>query len=438
MAAELYIYLGVYILLLLGISYFISRRQGREGFLIADRRRKGWQILFSKFAASIGAAYFITYTGFAYEYGFGVFAMLLGMVLGYLIFAYWAAPKIQEHSRAGKFYTIGHFVYHKTKSKFGMILTDVLSSAILFSWLLTGIIGGSKIISDFGLLSYNFAVLLTVTIVLLYILMAGYTAVIITDIIQSAVIFILLVIITWGIIGSESVGQILSVNTGGIDISIMIAFLLFGVLGVFSYSDRYQLSYAAKTRKGLKHGLGLSIIPFLIVGCFLLLIGLFMASHIPGLDSGLIFTEALKNFLPAFLLPFAIVLFFAGIMSSADTSVYAISSHYAMHRKGDPVSIVRKAMIGLMIITGGLAILFPDVVDVSIFAGGISLTLSFPMVYLFFKGRNVKRFAASAFCGLIGLLIGVAIFGIEPTIALPVLLGSGVGLFYSGKWFGKN
>ena len=35
----------------------------------------------SKFAGAIGAGYFITYTGFAYEYGLGVFAMLIGIVV---------------------------------------------------------------------------------------------------------------------------------------------------------------------------------------------------------------------------------------------------------------------------------------------------------------------------------------------------------------------
>ncbi len=433
MGVELYFYLGGYILLLLLVSYLISRRQGKESFLIAGRKRKGWQILASKFASSIGAAYFITYTGFAYEYGLGVFAMLAGLILGFLIFAYWAAPKIHKPSKQHKFYTIGDFVYHKIKSKFAMILTDILSSAILFSWMLASIIGGGKIISDFGLLSYNFAIILTVIVVLLYLLIAGYNAVIMTDIIQSAVILFLLFVITFGIVGSENLGQILTVQTGGINIGVAIGFLLFGIFAVFSYSDRYQLSYAAKTKKALTTGLGFAIVPILLAATLLLLIGMFMASQVPGLDSGLIFIEALKNFLPASLLPFAIVLFFAGVMSSADTYVYGIASHYAMHKKRGSVSVVRNAIIGLLVITCALAILFPDVVDVSIFAGGISLTLSFSMLYLLFGGKELRKFVSSAFCALIGLFVGIFFLGIEPTIALPALLGGLIGLLYPKK-----
>ena len=74
---QIYIYLGLYIALLLVVSYIVSKRQNSEDFLISGRDRGGWQIMASKFAGAIGAGYFITYTGFAYEYGLGVFAMLI-------------------------------------------------------------------------------------------------------------------------------------------------------------------------------------------------------------------------------------------------------------------------------------------------------------------------------------------------------------------------
>jgi len=263
--------------------------------------------------------------------------------------------------------------------------------------------------------------------------MAGHKAVILTDIVQSFVIFFLLIIITFSIVGSDNFGEILSFQGASVDIGVFIGFFLFGILSVFSYSDRYQLAYAAKNERNLRHGLGLAIIPIAIAGFFLLLIGMFMASNSPGLDSGLIFTEALRNFLPASLLPLAIVLFFAGVMSSADTNIYAISSHYAMHRKGEKISKVRAGTIWLTIITSIVAILFPNVVDVSILAGGISLTLSFGMVYLIAGGRKASRFVISSFFALIAVIIGILIFGIEPILALPVLFAGAIGLLFRWK-----
>jgi len=429
----LYIFLGVYIITLLLISYFTSRKQIDEDFFISGRNRSGWQILLSKFAAAIGAGYFITYTGFAYEYGFGVFAILFGMVLGYTAFAYWAAPKIASGSKKKKFYTIGHFVFDKTGSKTSMYLADIFSSGILFAWLTTGIIGGAKIINDFGFLSYNMAVIITSLVILGYLLMAGYKAVILTDIVQSIVIFILLVIVTFGIVGSENISNILSVNTGNPDIGVIIGFLLFGILSVFSYSDRYQLAYAADNERGLKHGLGLAIIPVLLVGTLLLLIGMFMAQRTTGLDTGLVFTEALKQFLSPRILPFAIVLFFAGIMSSADTNVYAISSHYVLARNHRNIKSVRRSIIWLMAIVSLIAVIFPDVVRVSILAGAVSLTLSFAMVYILYGGRNPYRFIGSALSALIALVASIIFLGLEPVTAIPVLGAGALGLLWKRK-----
>ena len=430
---QIYIYLGLYIALLLVVSYIVSKRQNSEDFLISGRNRGGWQIMASKFAGAIGAGYFITYTGFAYEYGLGAFAMLIGIIFGYFLFAYWAAPKVHAPSRENRFYTMGDFVYHKTGSKFSLKLTNLLSSLILFGWLLVGIVGGAKIISDFGLLSYSTAVIVTVLVVLSYIVLAGFKAVIITDVLQSVIILALLFLVTFGIIGSTSISELLSADTGSVDIGIAVSFFLFGLLAIFSYSNMYQLCYAGKNSRKVKHGLGLAVVPVAITAFFLLLIGLFMASNVGGLDSGLVFTEALKNFLPASLLPLAVVLFFAGIMSSADTNIYAISSHYVLSKRKTyfPVGSIRMAIIVLMAITLVISLIFTDIVDISILAGGLSLTLSFAMMYLFFGGNNSKRFAGSAIGGVIGLILGVSLLGVEPTAAITVIIGGALGLLWN-------
>jgi Na+/proline symporter len=426
----IYLYILIYILILLGVSYFISKRQGKEGFLIGNRDRGGWQIAFSKFAGAIGAGVFITYTGFVYEYGFGVFAILLGLITGYFLFAYWAAPKIQRDSKRRKFYTIGDFVYSKTKNIFSKKLSNWTSNLILFLWLLVGIIGGAKIITDFGFLSYEVAVILTTLVILIYIILAGYKAVLLTDVIQSIVILLLLVLVTFSIVGSFNIGSLFLVETTNLDIGTAIGFFLFGVLAIFSYSNMYQLCYAAKNKNHLKHGIGLAIIPVIFSGFLLLLVGLFMASNVLGLDSGLVFTEALRTFLSPKLLPFAIVLFFAGIMSSADTNIYAIASHHSIEKKGSKIKNIRISSGILIILTLLISLIFRDIVDVSIIAGSISMILSLPIIYLLLGGRSPKKFIASTLAGFVGLLLGLFILGIEPTAMILALIFSALGLLW--------
>jgi len=123
-------------------------------------------------------------------------------------------------------------------------------------------------------------------------------------------------------------------------------------------------------------------------------------------------------------------------MSSADTNVYAISSHLIMNRKIKttiPVKSIRITTILLMIVTTMIALIFTDIVDVTIIACGLSLTLSFPIIYLISNGKNSKRFIGSAIGGLIGLVGGTAVLGIEPVVGLVVLIGAGLGLLWNFK-----
>jgi len=435
----LYLYLGIYSLILIGISYYISKKETSEGFLIADRKRSWWTISASKFAGAIGASYFVTYTAYAYEYGTGVYAIILGTVIGYTLFAYWASPKIYKHSRKEKFYTQGDFVYSMTKNNSNKLLTNVVAMGILFLWLMTSIVGGIKIISYFGLMSYELAIVVTTLIVMTYILIAGFRAVVATDVFQSIIIFGLLIFLSFNILSGAHPIEILSIKTGTIDVGTVIGFLLFGILSVFSYSNWYQLCYAAKNERHLKHGIGSAIIPITVVSSFLLFIGLFMKSQFGDLDSGLVFIESLKTFLPINLIPIGVVMFFAGLMSSSDTNIYGIASHYVLSKKtNNPVKKIRVVTVILSVIVMIIAFFWRDIVEITVIAAAATLTLSVSIIYLLLGNNNPHRFTGSVVGSLLGLLVGVVILGIEPTIALTVLTGGLLGLIYNRKEINKS
>ena len=435
MEITLYLYLALYVAVLIGISWFVSRRESDEGFLIANRDRKWWTIALSKFASAIGIGYFVAYTGYAYEYGLGVYFVLLGSFIGYTIFGLWAAPRLYAYSREKSFYTQGDFVAHATNNNTAKQLTNWVANIILFGWLMVGIVGGANIISHFGLLSYEVALVATVLIVMSYIFLAGFRAVLATDVLQAIIVFVLVAVLTWIIIGGVGVGDILSAQTGVIDIGTAIGFLIFGSLAVFSASNFYQLIYAAKDRRAASIGIVSSVVPIVAVATLLLMIGMFMFLQNPNLNSGLVFLEALVVYLPAGLLPVGIVLFFAGLMSSADTNVYSITSHYVLSRNSQrPVYDIRVATVVLAILSIIIGYFFRDVVDVTIITAGISITLSIGMIYLIKGGANPHRFIGSTVGAVVGFIIGLFVFGIQPTLIIPVLVCALLGLGYNG-WF---
>lgn len=432
--SNLLLYLGIYIGALLLIAYHISRKETSEDFLIGGRNRKGWQILLSKFAGSIGVTWFVTYTGYAYEYGLGLYLAIAGFIVSYVIFAYWAAPRIHRHSKTEKFYTQGDFVFYSTKNRFTKLLTNTITSLTQALFLLVGIVGGAKIMSHFGTLSYEAAVVLTSSVVLGYILLAGFKAVIATDILQSGIILILLGFLTFVMIRHVDFGTIVSVQTDTMSAGIAFGFLLYGLGSVFCGADRYQLCYAAKDAKRLRRGMAYAVVPIVITASLLLLIGMFMKLQSGSLDSGLIFLEAMRQFLPASLIPIGIVLFFAGLMSSTDTSIYAIASHYVFSKRGSQsIRHIRIATIVLVIIISLAALLFRDIIDITVVAAALMLTLTFPMIYIIAGKKSSQRFIGSVCGGIIGLLVGVTLLGTEPSIMLPVLLGGALGLLYKKR-----
>lgn len=431
---SIYLYLFLYIALIIGIALWVSRREGKEDFLISGRDRKGWQILFSKFSAAVGVSWFVTYTAWSYEFGWGVYTLLLGFMIGYPLFGYWAVPRIYELSRKRRYYTMGDYVVAMTGSELAKRITNVIVILYFSGWLLVGIVGGAKLVELYGFLSYELALILTAGVVLSYILIAGFKAVIITDIFQGIIILVLLAIVALIIIQQVPIGTVLSEEVGRIDIAAVIGMFLWGLTSVFASADRYQLTYAGKDRKAVSRGISLAILPVLIVSFFLLLVGLFMHMNDAGLDPDIVFIQALVSYLPASFIPIAIVLFFAGLMSSVDTAIYGIASHHAlMKRPKNPVRSIRIASIVVIVVMVFIGLIMRDVVDISILTGAVNMTLVCPMLYLLFGGKRVEKFFASIIAGTIGVILYIAIVGLDPAGAMAVLIGGGIGLLWRGR-----
>lgn len=432
---QLYLYLLAYIFLIIGVSIYISRTSTPEDFLIGGRDRNGLAILFSKFAGAIGVSTLITYTGYAYTFGWGLFAMSIGSVVGYLIFAFWASPKIKRLSLKGKFYTQGDLPSYVTNNKNTAIVTNITTIVLQFFWVILSLAGGAKIIAFFDIFSYETALLITTGVVLIYVLLSGYKAVIITDIIQALIIIIFLIIVISGIIDIPDLKDIIyNSSPKKVTIGSIIGLILYGGLSVFGMADRYQLCYSAKNEKSLKLGLGIAIIPVLFISLMLLLIGIYVFQQIPSLDPDTVFVYAMKHFLNPSWLPLLLVLFFAGLMSTADTSIFAVASHSIFNtKKEQKVNSLRYATVLTVIVAFILAYFWRDIVEITIVGAALRMTLSVAMIYAINNKKNSGRFIASAIGGIIGLIIGLIFFGAKPTIAIMVLVGSLLGLIYKTK-----
>jgi Na+/proline symporter len=430
----IYIFAIIYVTFIIGLSIYYSKTSTDEDYLLAGRNRTTFAIMASKFAGAIGVSTFITYTGYAYRFGWGVFIMLVGSIIGYNLFAFWASPIIKRLSVQGKFYTQGDMPAYVTGDKRTGDLANVLTVIIQFFWILLSLVGGAKVIAYFGLMCYPMAVITTCAIVLTYVLLAGFKAVIITDIFQAFIILFFLVFIVFNLIKAENVSLILSHTTESLNPGLVVGLALYGCLSVFGLADRYLLCYAAKNVRSIKLGMSLAVIPVVIIAFLLMIVGLTVLYHKSGMDADTVFIYAMQHQLSEKLIPVLIVMFFAGLMSTADTAIFAVASHAASHsRVTNKVTAVRISSIVVVILATVISFFWESVVDITVVGAALRLTLAVPMIYIILQHKNAGRFKGSLFGGIIGLIGGIFAFGSDPKLALTVLIGSLLGLLYRSK-----
>jgi len=431
---SLFLYLGIYSLALIAVTYFFTKNETEEDFLIGGRNRSSFSILASKFAGAVGISTFITFTGFAYSFGTGIFWLVGGLLLGYLVFAYWASPRVKQLSDEGKFYTFGDMPAYQTKNETTRTLTNGITVFVDFFGVLLSLVGGAKVIAYFGIMNYEYSVIFTSTIILLYVLLSGFNAVILTDIIQAFIIIIFLAFTVNNTLKTDSYTTILANANYEIPLSNLIAFIIYGCLSVFGMADRYQLCYAGKSVKAVKNGMLLSIIPIIFVASLLLFIGLKAYMLNQNFDAADAFTHVIskeisQQFLPAFL-----VLLFAGLMSTADTSIFAISSHLVcqsdVHSK---VKQIRIYTLIVVILATLLSFVWQNIVDITLVGSALRIILAIPTIYILLKKKNPYQYMGSAIGGVLGGIIGISVLGVSPKITMTILIGSLIGLFvYKG------
>jgi Na+/proline symporter len=270
----------------------------------------------------------------------------MGSIIGYNHFAFWASPIIKRLSIQGNFYTQGDLPSYVTGNASTGIFANVLTIIIQFFWILLSLVGGAKIIAYFGLMTYPMAVITTCAIVLSYVLLAGFKAVIVTDIFQAFIILFFLTIIVLNVANKETIPSVLSHHTEPLNIGSVIGLALYGSLSVFGLADRYLLCYAAKNERSLKIGMSLAVIPVIIIAFLLMIVGLTVLTHRSGMDPDTVFVYAMQNQLSPQFIPILLVMFFAGLMSSADTAIFAVASHAVASSKiNNKVKAVRISTI---------------------------------------------------------------------------------------------
>lgn len=175
-----------YLLIMIGISYLVSRRQSSsEDFLLAGRKVSGGLTFGTTVATMIGTGTSMGAVGFAYTHGWSGMLYGIGGAIGILLTAWWFAPL-----RRMRFMTmseeLSYYVGANLWVKNGSAVLIFLAS---LGWLGAHIIGGALYLSWATGIEMLYAKLLIALAFTFYVMIGGYKAVIWTDSLMAIVLF---------------------------------------------------------------------------------------------------------------------------------------------------------------------------------------------------------------------------------------------------------
>lgn len=430
-----FILIFVYFAVLIFMGYFYSRKQSKEDFLIAERKLGAFSTMMTVNASKTGSILMI-FTALVFLWGFSAIWFFIGIIAGIFLFIPFA---VRLRGKSEKYYTLADYFkynYGKGSAYFASLITIFY----MFGFLVVNLIAGTKIFVFFTGWPFWLGAIIMMGIVLFYLMLSGYKAVVKTDILQYfAIVFIIgilaLLLFNGSLIPASEWNLF---NAGIVDI---IGFFIVGIFIPFAAPDLWQRVYSARGKKEIKAGLLWSIVPYAIVAFLLSLIALTVKVMFPEVDPDLALIHGFANLLPSGLIGLSVVLLFGAIMSTIDTYIYTASSAIVQDFfKLDKEKIVRNikgAIFTLAIIAIILSILIQSLIIGSFIFIALVMVLAVPVIATWIKKSIKERTLLFGFT--IGLIvsIGYLIFSlikgnIEPIIVVISLVASIFGLIVGG------
>ncbi len=346
-----YFILLVFGLFMLIATYLFARWHkfsSVEGFLVG-RRQVNWFLGGSSIAASwIWAPALFISTLFAYQNGLvGLFWFVFPNIIALAIFAL-LAPTIRKKMPYG--YTLPQWIKHKLKDEkvhkiylFPFFFYQLMAVTVqLYA-------GGNLLALMLGIPVYQAVAVLTIAVLaaipLIYSLISGLEASIITDFIQLVIIIVaLIIIIPWviSIVGGTAIlnglggmaGNTLNVFNPKLAFSLGIVTAIGLISGAVSDQQYWQRGFAIK--KGhLKKAFIFGALAFGIVPIALGLLGFIGAStdmvvSIPkGIDTSMIGVLVVGKLLPLWASVLFVVMLISALSSTIDSGLNAVASLYS-------------------------------------------------------------------------------------------------------------
>ena len=417
----------IYFAVVIILGIVVSKKQSHEGFLMADRELKTFANATSIVASKIGAGVIMTLVALVYLYGYPAIWYFIGASAGYIIFIFFAGylKKFSDHKN---FYTLSDYFFFKFGNPIGFISSSIVLVYMLL-FLLVQLIGGAKAVAYLSGISFPISFLLIIITIFTYVVLGGFKAVVKTDTVQLISMFLIIGLL--GFIMTKAMDRHLISPALNIEkklpLKFSVSFFLGGILMPFLSVDLWQRIYAAKDLKTVRKSLTFSAVGYFLFGVILCIIGVAISIELHDIDPDLALLHGFATLLPSGLVVFGLVFFFAAIMSSADSYLFACISVFVHDfaarvkpiEKGNLVKLFRYAVAVPLLISFVVSFWLESIVETTfiVFAFGSVVAIS-GIVSWGLKNCRPRTIGCGMVIGSIGTLIVMQLKPIDATLGL--------------------
>ena len=422
----------LYIAIVVIIGIVSSRKESEDDFMIAERKVQGVQVAATMSAGFFDGSVLAIYLAYIYQYGFSAIWLFVGLALGFLLLKKYAG-RIKQKADELKVYSMPEYFFRILGKKNGLMFSFFLVLQF-FLLLIVNLIISGKVLAAIFPIPYFLAVVIGGLIVLTYLLLAGFKAVIRTDFFQLIIMFIMTLTVGIFLLGKTHI-PISEFNLGTLGAGNIIGFLILAGFGIMVAPDLWQRIFATKDERNLKRGLNYSVIILLVLGVVISVVGLATKQFFPNIVPEDALVTGFSHLLPFGLKELGMVLLYAVALSSSDTVTFVVSSIFTRDLKNYSAKytdesmkkLTRFFMVVFILLGAIVAIFYQNILALGFSLASLNLAL-FPVVfgslYWKLKQRAVFWSLVLGFLSIVVLFFANQLNPQNAILSLPVVLFS--------------
>lgn len=394
------------------VNAWVGRRAstGMTGYYVGNRRMGGVAIGVSFYATFASTNSYIGHAGKGYAYGLPWFFLAVSLIVFTYLSWRFVGPKLRAFAASFDALTLPDFLGSRflgAQDRADHPLRVVSGLVIVFASLLYLIAifkGSGHLFQQFLGISYEAAVFVTLSIVVVYTSVGGFVSVVRTDVLQGGLMVLGAMMIFYFV--TDAAGGVGSIMTlaempdkqhlfelnGGIPFAILVGISLSGALKLIVDPRQLSRFYALKDDREVKRGIWVAIIGLTIVQVCIFPVGVYSHLILDSVtDTDLIVPTLVAdpNVFPLWAGDFLIVAIVAAGMSSIDSVLLVAASTLFKNMVVPFVAVqsevrwTRVAIVGFAAVAALLALNPPgDIVEITIFSGSLYAACFLPAVVL--------------------------------------------------------